>query len=104
VKRVIIDRPGRYNGASGQPRWMEAGDELQTQGWYADGLVNDGLAHYPAVESDGIDDLPIPTRAKNSLRETGLTTVAIISEATDDELLALKWIGETTLRQIRDAV
>ncbi len=55
----------------------------------------DGRAIYP------IDSLDLSTRARNALVRAGLTTPADLAGRSDEELLALRGFGKSSLEQIR---
>jgi len=100
---IIIDVAGAYNDRDDKRQDLDAGAELDAKSWYAKVLVERGRAHYPRKEqADIVDSLPIGSRAADSLRKAGLTSKEVIIMATDDELMALDWIGPSTLEDIRN--
>ena len=58
----------------------------------------------PQAEGYGtpIEELDLSVRAYNCLKRSGLTTVGVILERTEDELLALRNFGEKSYEELRD--
>jgi hypothetical protein len=53
-------------------------------------------------EPVSIDDLDLPKRISNALKEAGISTVHELQVMSDEELLAIKGIGPKTLAQLKD--
>jgi len=51
-----------------------------------------------------VEDLGLPTRARNALRRTGITTIEQLQQLSDIELLCIRNIGPGSLRHIRSAL
>lgn len=86
-------------------REAEAREELQK---YLDELRRDGYT--PAIRRDNsnaggpIDDLTVDARIRRSLKAAGISSIAHVASMTEDEIIAVKGIGQKSLAAIRSAL
>lgn len=78
---------------------LRRGDELVEQG-----VAYEGWGDAPEDELPSLDELDLSERTVDLLRENGYDDVSTVSEATDEDLLAVDGIGPATLTDIRNAV
>lgn len=52
-------------------------------------------------QENSIKSLNLPTRAHNALGRAGITTISQLNEWSDDDLLAIRELGVTSLAEIR---
>jgi len=115
MKRVMIVKAGRYNDGEGRAQRLEAGEELETQEWYARVLVERGLARWPGGrgaggEERGEEDMrlitdfggAVPEEVVERLYERGIVSLEDLGKATDAELLGIKGIGAGRLKALRE--
>ena len=60
-------------------------------------LINNGVGVLPSAR---IDDLGLTARSYNALRRAGIQTLAQLRELTEEQLLSLPSIGESTVAEI----
>jgi hypothetical protein len=106
MKRVVIVKAGPYNDGEGRAQRLEAGEELETEEWYARVLVEAGLARWPEEEQDAriITDFGgvVPEEVEERLYERGIVSLEDLERATDKELLKIQGIGPGRLKALRE--
>ncbi len=90
---VIITTPGKYNNAEHKAVKRGAGEPHETAPWYADELVNSGLAKYPetaaapALVAPSVPEVPAVSNEPLSPATTEPPTPATSDETNDEAAL-----------------
>ena len=72
---------------------------------HSDARASSGLGADPALEAKlamNLSDLKLSVRATNCLESENINTVRELVQRTEDQLLAVRNFGETTLNEVRD--
>jgi DNA-directed RNA polymerase alpha subunit len=81
----------------------EVGERFFARPSYAERIVSEGLAEWPADDTVDIDEI-LPDHVADRLKRAGYDTASDLKRASDAALLGVRGVGQSRLEDIRAAL